>query len=143
MQIRKADQEDIINLMPVLKQLSPSSKEDDFDKLKKILENITKDNCHYLCVVEEDNKIMGSGTLLIQKNLSHYGMPYGHIENIVVDIKHRKKGIGNKIVLHLIEKAKEAGCYKLILDCKKENIPFYEKCGFRDAGEVEMRMDFD
>ena len=23
----------------------------------------------------------------------------------------------------------EAGCYKVILDCSEENVPFYEKCG--------------
>lgn len=141
--IREANQEDLTKLMPILRQLSPGSDEDDLDKLKQILDKITKDEYHYLCVFEEDNEIIGSGTLIVQKNLSHKGMPYGHIENIVVDTNHRKKGIGKKIVLHIIEKAKKAGCYKLILDCKKENIPFYEKCGLNDTGEVEMRISFE
>ncbi|MBW2978281.1 GNAT family N-acetyltransferase [Candidatus Woesearchaeota archaeon] len=143
MQIRKADQEDIRKLMPLLRQLSPGPDEDDLDQLKQISDQIIKDEYHYLCVVEEDNGIIGSGTLLIQKNLSHGGRPYGHIENIVVDINHRKKGIGKEIARHLIEKAKENNCYKVILDCKKENIPFYEKCGFNDTGEVEMRISFE
>ncbi|MBN2112315.1 GNAT family N-acetyltransferase [Candidatus Woesearchaeota archaeon] len=141
--IRTAKHEDLKQIIGLLKQLSPSSEEDDFEKLKQILEKITEDEFHYLCVVEEDHKIVGSGTLLIQKNLGRAGKPYGHIENIVVDMNHRKKGIGKEIIFHLIEKAKEHGCYKVILDCKKENIPFYEKCGMKETGEVSMRMDFN
>ena len=140
--IRNVKLEDLNEIVSLLKQLSPSSEEDDMDKLKDILNKIIKDDCHYLCVVEENNKIIGSGTLLIQKNLSHSGQPYGHIENIVVHINQRGKGIGKKIVLYLIEKAKENNCYKTILDCKKENVPFYIKCGFEETGEVEMRISF-
>lgn len=140
--IRKAKQEDLKPLVSVLKQLSPSSQEDDFEKLKKILDKITEDEFHYLCVVENEGKIAGSGTLIVQKNLGRGGRPYAHIENIVVDTNHRKKGIGKEIVLHLIEKAKEFGCYKVILDCKKENIPFYEKCGMKNTEEVCMKINF-
>ena len=140
--IRNANPEDLKELINVLHQLSPSE-ETDLEKLKPILDKITQDENHYLCVYEEDGKIIGSGLLLIQMNLSHSGQPYGHIENIVVDINHRKKGIGKAIVTHLIEKAKEKHCYKVILDCKKENIPFYEKCSMHDTGEIEMRIDFN
>ena len=27
--------------------------------------------------------------------------------------------------------AREAGCYKAILDCAERNMGFYEKCGFK------------
>jgi len=141
--IRAANQEDLKKLAILLHQLSPSSEEDDLEKLKQILDKIIKDGYHYLCIVDENNEMIGTGTLLIQKNLSHGGMNYGHIENIVVDINYRKKGIGKKIILHLIEKAKENKCYKVILDCKKENVPFYAKCGLSETGEVSMRLDFD
>jgi glucosamine-phosphate N-acetyltransferase len=140
--VRTAKQEDLKPIVSLLKQLSPCSEEDDFEKLRQIFEKINNDEFHYLCVVEEDGEIVGSGVLLVQKNIGRAGKPYAHIENIVVDMNHRKKGIGKKIVLHLIEKAKEKNCYKVILDCKKENIPFYEKCGMKDTGEVCMRMDF-
>lgn len=33
--------------------------------------------------------------------------------------------------------AKEAGCYKAILDCGEERVPFYEKCGLARK-EVQM-----
>lgn len=31
----------------------------------------------------------------------------------------------------------EAGCYKVILDCSEDNVPFYEKCGLTRK-EVQM-----
>lgn len=33
--------------------------------------------------------------------------------------------------------AKEAGCYKVILDCAENNVAFYEKCGLTRK-EVQM-----
>jgi glucosamine-phosphate N-acetyltransferase len=142
MQIRKANQDDLKEILDLLDQLSPSSENPDIEKLGSILEKITKDENYYLCVVEEDKKIIGTGTLLIQMNLSHNGHPYAHIENIVVDKHHRKKGIGKFIISYLIEKAKQSNCYKVILNCKKENVPFYERCSFDATGEIEMRLDF-
>ncbi len=141
--IRKAGQKDIKDIMRLLSQLSPSSEEDNLKRLQFIFDKINQDENYHLCVTEENNQLAGTGLLLIQMNLSHKGRPYAHIENIVVDNNHRKKGIGKKIVLYLIEKAKQKHCYKIILDCENKNIPFYEKCGLHKTGEVEMRINLD
>jgi len=37
----------------------------------------------------------------------------------------------------LTDTAKEAGCYKIILDCSEDNAPFYEKCGL-SRKEIQM-----
>ena len=50
------------------------------------------------------------------------------------------KGVGKTIIDSLVEIAKEEGCYKVILNCSNENVPFYIKCGFK-LTENEMRMD--
>ncbi|BEI83942.1 hypothetical protein CcaverHIS002_0405460 [Cutaneotrichosporon cavernicola] len=59
------------------------------------------------------------------------------------DIAVSKSMQGRKLGLHLIncleEIARSTGCYKVILDCSKDNIPFYEKCGFQ-LKEYEMAM---
>ena len=36
-----------------------------------------------------------------------------------------------------MDQAREAGCYKVILDCSDSNVKFYEKCGFQKK-EVQM-----
>ena len=141
--IRKATEEDFEHLLNLLHQLSPLSEKDKTDSniLKQILNKIIQDENQHLFVYEENNIPVGTGTLLIQLNLSHGGKPTAHIENVVVHKEHRKKGIGKKLINHLIQEAKNKKCYKVILNCKKENIPFYNNCNLKETGEVEMRLD--
>ncbi len=141
--LREAKCEDLQSLLYLLHQLSEPSEEDkkvDQAELEASMKKMVEDENHCLYVLEQDGKLLGTGMLLIQLNLSHGGKPYAHIENIVVDSECRKRGIGKSIVMHLIEKAGEKGCYKVILNCKRENLPFYERCGLK-AGEIEMRLD--
>lgn len=101
-------------------------------------------NPHHIVLVIEDcdrQKIIAAGTLLIEPKIIHSGAPVGHIEDIVTDCSVRGQGFGKNIVLRLVWHAKEAGCYKAILDCKVKNISFYEKCGFMVKG-TEMEILF-
>ena len=45
-----------------------------------------------------------------------------------------------KLVLSLLDVAKERKCYKTILNCEDELVSFYEKIGFRQKTN-EMRFD--
>ncbi|MCX8082553.1 MAG: GNAT family N-acetyltransferase [bacterium] len=143
-EVRIAQTKDFEGIVNLLSQLSPPKEGENLDseKGKGILKNILNNTDYCLCVVEDkDGVLLGTATLLIQQNLSHGGRPYAHLENVVTDIRHRKKGIGLAMVKFLIEKAKERGCYKVILNCETKNIIFYERCGFRITGEVEMRIN--
>lgn len=42
-----------------------------------------------------------------------------------------------RVVADLLQFSKQAGCYKTILDCSDDNVPFYEKCGLTKK-EVQM-----
>ncbi|KKP96022.1 MAG: hypothetical protein US13_C0001G0124 [candidate division TM6 bacterium GW2011_GWE2_36_25] len=98
---------------------------------------------HIVLVIEncDQGKIIATGTVLIEPKLIHSGRLVGHIEDIVTDESVRGHGFGKNIVLKLAQYAKVAGCYKVILDCKAENVPFYEKCGFTVKGsEMEIRF---
>ena len=53
----------------------------------------------------------------------------GHVEEVVVDSNYRKQGLGKLIIDHCKGVASFKGCYKMILDCNDQNIPFYQKCG--------------
>ena len=122
----------------LLKQLTSCS-ELTVDTFLDIFDNLT-DNIH-IYVIEYNNKIIATGTLLIEQKFIHDGKKVGHIEDIVVDKEFRGKGLGKKIILYLIEKSRTYRCYKTILNCSHENIGFYEKLGFK-VNEVEMRIDF-
>ena len=104
--------------------------------LKKILENEN----HIIHVAELNGKIVGSTTLLIEQKFIHEGGFVGHIEDVVVNKEFEGQGIGMKLVLSLLDIAKEKKCYKTILNCEDKLIPFYEKIGFKQKS-TEMRFD--
>ena len=104
---------------------------------------------HYIYVmyseeneIDPDEKLIGMGTLIIERKLVHGGNPVGHIEDVVIDKKYRGKSYGKKLIDFLIEKAKESGCYKIILNCEEKNAGFYEKLGFQQKN-IEMTLYLD
>ena len=107
---------------------------------KNILKNILENENHIIHVAEIDGKIVGSTTLLIEPKFIHQGGSVGHIEDVVVKKEFEGSGIGIKLVLSLLDIAKERKCYKTILNCEDELVSFYEKIGFRQKTN-EMRFD--
>ena len=93
-----------------------------------------KTNNLHIKVIEIDDKIIATGTLVVENKLIHGINKTGHIEDIIVDKEYRKKGYGMIIIKHLIELAKEINCYKVILNCKDELVGFYDKCGLWRKG---------
>jgi predicted GNAT family N-acyltransferase len=59
----------------------------------------------------------------------------GHIGRIAVLQEYRGKGIGSNIIQSLVSQAREAGIAKAFLGSQVKAVPFYEKLGFRAAGE--------
>lgn len=129
------------NYLDLLNQLTDVNKDEiSFNEFKLFLDNL--DNSHIIKVIELNNKIVASGTLLIENKIIHKFGKVGHIEDIVVDENERGLGLGKKIIDHLTKLAKDAGCYKSILNCNESNIKFYEKCGYNKK-EVEMVKYFN
>src|ERR1700722_14575037 len=99
----------------------------------------------YYAIVLEDvanNKVIGTGTLILIHKFIHHNGRLGLIEDIVIDENYRGQSFGK----YIIEVLKWIGnhhlfCYKLSLDCSVKNIPFYEKCGF-NAKETQMTLYF-
>jgi glucosamine-phosphate N-acetyltransferase len=83
-----------------------------------------------IIVCHIDNKIIGTGTIIYEPKIIHGGKKVGHIEDVVVSPEYRGQHIATTILKMLIEDSKRNDCYKVILDCNYNNIPFYEKMGF-------------
>jgi len=90
-------------------------------------------------VIEDNNKIIGTASIFIERKFIRKLGKVGHIEDVVVDSGYRKLGLGKILVEYCIEYAKKEQCYKIILNCADHNIPFYEKCGFKNKN-VEMSL---
>lgn len=127
--------------LKLLSQLTECNQENVsyFDFCRK-LDRIEESNIHiYVC--EKDKKIIATATLVLEHKFIHDLSIVGHVEDVVVDKNHRGNDLGKNIILHLVQLAKENGCYKIILDCNTDNIGFYIKCGFQIKG-LEMAMYF-
>lgn len=109
-------------------------------RLKAIFQQISNNPNHYVFVMKEDGKVVGIITLLVEQKLIHQGGRVGHIEDVAVRRGWQKRGIGKQLVEHAIATARALECYKVILNCNKSTISFYEKCGLYRYG-IEMRLD--
>ncbi|CAG8541445.1 8953_t:CDS:2 [Cetraspora pellucida] len=90
-----------------------------------------------IVIVSPENRIIGAGTIFIERKFIHNNGLVGHIEDIAVDKNQQGKKLGLRIIQALKYIGAKTGCYKVILDCSEENIPFYKKCGFTQK-EYEM-----
>ncbi|CAE8603916.1 unnamed protein product [Polarella glacialis] len=88
----------------------------------------------------ETHRLVATATLIVEAKFVHGGSFVGHIEDVVVDDSHRRKGLAKSLMDAVAHEAQRLKCYKVILDCNETNVPVYEKCGYR-VGERQMRLD--
>lgn len=105
-----------------------------------IISNLNNTHNHNIFVYSIDDIPVGMITLFIEQKLIHSGLCVGHIEDLIVDKEHRNQNIAKELIEHVINIATYNKCYKIILDCDEDLIPFYEKSGFHKKA-VQMRMD--
>lgn len=110
-----------IDLLKQLTQVGDIS----YDSYKFFYENLN-DN-HIILVIEKDNKIVSTGTALIETKLIHNSGKVGHIEDIVTHKDYRGNGYAKKIINKLKKYINQQDCYKVILNCSHENKLYYEK----------------
>ncbi|KAJ9103852.1 hypothetical protein QFC21_002314 [Naganishia friedmannii] len=119
--------------LTVAPDLSPEVYEARFDDMRNC------PNTYYTLVFEHvpTGQIVATATLFVERKFLRNAGKVGHIEDVAVDASRRGKNLGKRIIVSLTAIAESVGCYKTILDCNEENIPFYQKCGFTHK-EFEM-----
>jgi glucosamine-phosphate N-acetyltransferase len=128
------------NYINILSQLSTVNKESiSQEEWNTFISNLNDYHQIIVLVDLSTNKIIGSGTLLIENKIIHNMGKVAHIEDIVTDESVRGYGFGKMIIDYLINISKNFNVYKIILDCSEYNIKFYEKCGFTKKG-VQMAI---
>lgn len=131
--IRKGTSADTELLYPLYKILRPKDtlSEQDFARLlAAVLEEHTE------LWVAEDKRPVGFLTLRIGTTL--HGRRSGTIEELVVDPKARRGGIGRGLVEKAIDRARTAGCWSLELatyEDSPEQAGFYTKFGFKGSSK--------
>jgi len=129
-------------LLPQLKSSSPPA-ELDMEALKSIVSNPNTT----LLAAKEDERIIGCLVLVVYRNLAK---TRAWIENVIVDEKHRNKGIGRLLNKYAIVYAANAGASDINLMSRSNRVPankLYKRLGFikRDTNvyRYEVRMYID
>jgi GNAT superfamily N-acetyltransferase len=97
-----------------------------------------------LLVAETDGEIVATTVLAVLPGFAYHCSPFAVVEYVVVDDKERRKGIGRELMEAVIERARKAGCYKIMLtsDSRRDAAhAFYESLGF-EASARGYRLYF-
>ncbi len=87
-----------------------------------------------------DNKIAATCTILFEYKL-RYAQPKAYIEDVSVHPDYRGKDYGREIVAFCMDIAEKEKCYKIVLTCKDELIPYYESLGFKKDVNFMVKTD--
>jgi bifunctional N-acetylglucosamine-1-phosphate-uridyltransferase/glucosamine-1-phosphate-acetyltransferase GlmU-like protein len=135
--------ENILNLCKVLNQLSPT-KNNNYN-IQDIRNHINdtcnnKTNTMNIYVLKYENRIIGTGSIIVEKKILRNLSKVGHIEDVVIDEDFRGIGLSKYLIKRLIQFCEKSDCYKIILDCSNHLIDFYKKFGF-EINANTMRLD--
>ena len=101
-----------------------------------ILEAIITQRGRALLVADCDGRIAGTADMLVVTNLTHRGMPWAIVENVVVDERQRGRGVGRALMDEIIHRSQDAGCYKIQLLSREHREgahAFYQSLGFHPS----------
>ena len=96
---------------------------------KAFRDSMESDNTIYIVAKENDNVAGDAGMYL--------SFEEGNITNVAVNPLSRRKGIGEKIVRDILNRAYEKGVRDVFLEVRETNsvaIALYEKIGFKEEG---------
>jgi len=121
--------------MDIINKLTNIGNEITFQKFSTYFNIYKKENSKiYVLKSINENKIIGTGKILIEQKLHNNFSNMGHIEDVVVDENYRKLGIGKYIIEKLTKYGFENNCYKIVLCCNDFNEQFYKNCDYKKKG---------
>jgi GNAT superfamily N-acetyltransferase len=100
---------------------------------KEYLEEDWTQSYRYFLVEEEGEVIGGCGIspFKIPPQVSQPSGVYAYLSNMFVEQEHRGRGIGRKMLRHVIDVCKEEGIGLLFLHASDQGKPLYESEGFK------------
>jgi GNAT superfamily N-acetyltransferase len=150
MQVRKAVEADIVNLLPLMHELAQFEK---YDGVFAVTEETLREQGFrrsppdfYSLIAEENGQLIGM--------LVYYFVPFTYrakpnliIKELYVAEKHRSKGVGELLMKAVAKEAAEAGCGMIkwwVAKWNHRSIEFYERLGAKiDADWHEFQMSED
>ena len=136
--VRTATEQDIPRILELYRQLAFEPPPEDAlspppEAYRRVFNKMAATPGYELLVAEEDNEILGTMVMAVLPGIARGVSPFAVVEYVVVDEKARRKGIGRLMMEYVKDRAKEAGCYKIMLtsDMRREQAhEFYKALGF-------------
>jgi len=133
-----------LGFLKLLEQLTKVGEIDE-DMFRQRFENMKRSKCYFVMVVDDktqSDKIIGTATLILEQKFIRECALKGRVEEVVVDESARGTGLGRILVSACTRLSEKLGVYKTTLECAPHNTKFYEKVGYKDAGETYMQIRF-
>lgn len=146
--IREAEQRDLGQLLGLYRELAdgdPARVPSDAGASLDVFTAIANDRSRHLCVATDGAHVVGAAELIVVSNLTHQGRPWAVIENVIVSEAVRGCGAGTALLEHLIDIARDSGCYKVQLHSGKQRVDahrLYRRVGFGPVAEG-FKLYFD
>ncbi|KAM4661871.1 glucosamine 6-phosphate N-acetyltransferase [Discoglossus pictus] len=114
------------------------------EQFVKKFEHMKKTGDYFVTVVEDVNlgQIVATATLIVEHKFIHECSKRGRIEEVVVSDECRGKQLGKLLLSVLTLLSRKLECYKVTLECKPNNVAFYEKFGYVSSDETYMQSRF-
>lgn len=108
-------------------------------ELQSYLKRTSKEDSGFF-VAEENSEILGIvGLRKLPNYLKLYALTNNPVELYVIAVKHKRKGVGEKLKLKLIKEARRFGFSEILLfspNSHSKSWGFHDKFGFERAGEI-------
>jgi GNAT superfamily N-acetyltransferase len=143
--VSSAARSDLPRLVELLGLLFSQEREftPDPEKQREALEAILADRSRgRIFVAREGSEVVGMASLLYTISTAEGGKA-ALFEDLIIDPKHRRKGIGSKLVSFVIQQARAEGVLRITLLTDLENdtaLGLYRKLGFVDSPMQPMRL---
>jgi GNAT superfamily N-acetyltransferase len=126
----------------LLWQLAPDDPRPDPGRLAKVWEEIHQQPGRCLLLAMCEDEPVGTVDTVLVPNLTRMARPYMLVENMVVDARHRRRGIGGLLMAAAEARARSAGCYKiqLLSNARRSDAHrFYEAAGLTASSQGYRR----
>jgi GNAT superfamily N-acetyltransferase len=140
---RAARADDLAGIQALYLHLNSEDPPADPEKAGAAWDSLLNSGLTTVLVAEIGGQLAASCTLVVIPNISRNARPYALIENVVTHADHRRKGLGHAVLAAALDRAWEAGCYKVMLatGSKQEGtLRFYEGAGFERGGKTFFQI---
>ena len=134
--VRRFKPSDVCQVMHLLQDVSKFLPEE--NSWGGLGDSLSDDKNCFACVAVVLDQIAGYGSVHFYTRLR--GGVSAVIEDVVVEKKYQRRGVGKKIIETLIHQSKKAGCVKVSLESSPSALGFYSSVGFAPGSKLMKNM---